>query len=130
MNFFVHSFFSYCEQPIYKCIPLTIIIYIFYQIVHFHWIIFKLSYQSFIYCQYLTHPYKLFSVLYLLYPFFLQTFNLDPTTILCKAGRELVKISQRVQIPHFLACVKCYFSKMVKVDEVILECISEIYKQV
>ncbi|KFM61059.1 Zinc finger FYVE domain-containing protein 26, partial [Stegodyphus mimosarum] len=59
----------------------------------------------------------------------IQTFNLDATAILSKAGRELIRINQKRQIPYFLDCVKCFFTKIVKVDEVILECVAELSKQ-
>ncbi|KAF8796021.1 Zinc finger FYVE domain-containing protein 26 [Argiope bruennichi] len=59
----------------------------------------------------------------------LKTFNLNAQEILCKVGRDLVKIKQKYQIPHYLACVKCVFFKMVRVDDVILECVSAVHAQ-
>ncbi|GFS62160.1 zinc finger FYVE domain-containing protein 26 [Trichonephila clavipes] len=59
----------------------------------------------------------------------LKTYNLNATAILCKVGKDLVKIKQKQQIPHYLTCVKCLFLKMVKVDDVILECVSAVHAQ-
>ncbi|PRD26270.1 UNVERIFIED_CONTAM: zinc finger FYVE domain-containing protein 26 [Trichonephila clavipes] len=42
----------------------------------------------------------------------LKTYNLNATAILCKVGKDLVKIKQKQQIPHYLTCVKCLFLKM------------------
>ncbi|GFU59897.1 zinc finger FYVE domain-containing protein 26 [Nephila pilipes] len=59
----------------------------------------------------------------------LKTYNLNATVILCKVGQDLVKTKQKHQIPHYLTCVKCLFFKMVKVDDVILECVSALHTQ-
>ncbi|XP_015911906.2 zinc finger FYVE domain-containing protein 26 isoform X1 [Parasteatoda tepidariorum] len=59
----------------------------------------------------------------------IQIFNLNATAILCKAGREIVRTKQKQQVPHYLASVKCLFSKLTKVDDIILECVSTVHKQ-
>ncbi|GIY07381.1 zinc finger FYVE domain-containing protein 26 [Caerostris darwini] len=59
----------------------------------------------------------------------LKTFNLNATAILCKVGSDLVKIKQKHQIPHYLNSVKCLFNKLVKVDDIILECVSALNTQ-
>ncbi|XP_054713463.1 zinc finger FYVE domain-containing protein 26-like [Uloborus diversus] len=59
----------------------------------------------------------------------IKIFHLDALSVLCNTVKELILQDKKIQIPHFLTCVKCFFSEIVKVDEVILECVPSLSDQ-